>query len=105
MDGEGTLVGNKDTREFIMVSPDCPVDEGMVPEVRTEPKPIVVHQYEVLSQCPYEYTEAELSHEVHIVRRGQWQDPPRSQEPQGRYRQGRANSSSQAVAGFKVLLL
>ncbi len=63
-------MGSKGTREFIMVSPDCPADKGTVPEVRTEPKPIYVHQYEVLSQHPYEYTEAGLSHEVHIVRRG-----------------------------------
>jgi len=29
-----------------------------------------MHQYKVLSQHLYEYTEGELSHEVHIVRRG-----------------------------------
>ncbi|CAA9462908.1 MAG: hypothetical protein AVDCRST_MAG28-3611 [uncultured Rubrobacteraceae bacterium] len=29
-----------------------------------------MHQYEVLSQHPYEYSERELSYEVHIVRHG-----------------------------------
>ena len=66
----GTWVASKDTREFILVAPDCPVDKGTVPEGSIGHKPIVVHQYEVLSQHPYEYTESELSHEVHIVRRG-----------------------------------
>lgn len=63
-------MSSKDTREFILVSPDCPVDRGTVPEGSIEHKPIVVHQYEVLSQHPYEYSERELSYEVHIVRRG-----------------------------------
>jgi hypothetical protein len=33
-------------------------------------KTIAVHQYETLSEHPYEYTESELSREVHIARRG-----------------------------------
>ena len=61
---------SKDTREFILVAPDCPVDKGTVPQGKRADKPIVVHQYEVLSQHPYEYSERELSYEVHIVRRG-----------------------------------
>jgi hypothetical protein len=63
-------VVSSDARELIMVAPYCPVDRGTVPEGSTEHKPIVVHQYKVLSQHPYKYTERELSHEVHIVRRG-----------------------------------
>ncbi len=63
-------MSSKDTREFILVAPGCPVDKGTVPQGKRAGKPIVVHQYEVLSQHPYEYTERELSDEVHIVRRG-----------------------------------
>lgn len=63
-------MSSKDTREFILVAPDCPVDKGTVPQGKRAGKPIVVHQYEVLSQHPYKYTERELSDEVHIVRRG-----------------------------------
>lgn len=63
-------MSSKDTREFILVAPDCPVNKGTVPQGKRAGKPIVVHQYEVLSQHPYEYTERELSDEVHIVRRG-----------------------------------
>lgn len=63
-------MSSKDTREFILVAPDCPVDKGTVPQGKRAGKPIVVHQYEALSQHPYKYTERELSDEVHIVRRG-----------------------------------
>lgn len=63
-------MSSKDTREFILVAPDCSVDKGTVPQGKRAGKPIVVHQYEVLSQHPYKYTERELSDEVHIVRRG-----------------------------------
>lgn len=63
-------MSSKDTREFILVAPDCPVDKGTVPQGKRASKPIVVHQYEVLSQHPYEYTERGLSHEVHYKRRG-----------------------------------
>lgn len=65
----GTRV-SKDTREFILVALDCPVDKGTIPVTTRGRKTIAVHQYETLTQHPYEYTESELSHEVHIVRRG-----------------------------------
>ena len=58
------------TREFIMVAPDCPVDKGTIPRGKTKAKTVPVHQYEVLSEYPYEYTENELAHEVHVERRG-----------------------------------
>lgn len=61
---------SKDTREFILVAEDCPVERGTVPGSKRGSKTVPMYTYEVLSQHPYEYTEDELQHEVHVVHRG-----------------------------------
>lgn len=51
---------------FILVSPDCPVAEGVVPVSDKERKPIHVIQYELLAGHPYKYDYEELLFETHI---------------------------------------
>lgn len=66
----GSSMGSKETREFILVADDCPVEKGTVPDSKRGSKTVPMHTYEVLSEHPYEFTEDELHHEVHVVRRG-----------------------------------
>lgn len=61
---------SKNTREFILVAEDCPVERGTVPESKRGSRTVPMYTYEVLFQHPYEYTEDELQHEVHVVHRG-----------------------------------
>jgi hypothetical protein len=69
--GEGrSAMGSKETREFILVAEDCPVEKGTVPYSKRGSKTVPMHTFEVLSEHPYLYTEDELQHEVHVVRRG-----------------------------------
>lgn len=51
---------------FILVSPDCPVSEGIVPVSDKERKPVHVIQYELLAEYPYKYDFDELLFETHI---------------------------------------
>jgi hypothetical protein len=55
---------------FIQVSPDCPVEFGVVPDTKKESKPAHIIQYELLSENPYKYTHEELLFEVHVRHKG-----------------------------------
>ena len=73
-------MSRKVTREFILVAEDCPVEEGTVPKSKRGMKTVPIHTYEVLSEHPYEYTEDDLQHEVHVVRRGVQQFDPEKRD-------------------------
>lgn len=55
---------------FIQVAPDCPVDRGVVPTSRREPKPVHVLQFELLTRHPYRFTRDELLFEVRVAQKG-----------------------------------
>lgn len=55
---------------FILISPDCPVREGIEPTSRKESKPVHVIQYELLTAHPYKYDYDELLFETHIRHKG-----------------------------------
>lgn len=51
---------------FIQVAPDCPVAQARVPKGKT----VAAIQYELLSHCPYTYTQEEILFEVFVRREG-----------------------------------
>ncbi|MEF2967581.1 DUF6157 family protein [Paenibacillus sp. M1] len=51
---------------FILISPDCPVNEGVIPVTAKDSKPVHVIQYELLAEHPYQYDYPELLFETHI---------------------------------------
>ncbi len=51
---------------FILVSPDCPATNGIVPVSAKETKPVHLIQYELLTEYPYKYDYPELLFETHI---------------------------------------
>ncbi|WP_334073628.1 MULTISPECIES: DUF6157 family protein [Paenibacillus] len=55
---------------FILISSDCPVQEGIEPISRKESKPVHVIQYELLTANPYKYNYDELLFETHVRHKG-----------------------------------
>ena len=55
---------------FVLVAPDCPVEEGIVPASRSGTQTVAELQYQLLSQHPYRYTLEDLILEVHLQRLG-----------------------------------
>ncbi|MCB0054185.1 MAG: hypothetical protein KDE24_32085 [Caldilinea sp.] len=55
--------------ELIMIASDSESTHAIVPPAH-EPKTIYRIGYEVLTEHPYQFAEAEFQHEVHIERRG-----------------------------------
>ena len=52
---------------FVMVSPDCPVQAGVIPANKNDEKPSIPFlQYQLLTQNPYRFTIEDLIYEVHI---------------------------------------
>jgi len=55
--------------ELIEVAEDCPVDHAVEPPGGKPNKIRARVAYEILSECPYRYTEIEFFHELDVVRR------------------------------------
>ena len=55
---------------LITVAEKCPANRGMEPTTNRAEKTITMHQYEVLTEMPYQLTYKQLKDEVHRTRRG-----------------------------------
>lgn len=59
-----------DHNTFILIAPDCPAQQGVVPESKRVPRPFPVVQFEVLSNEPYRFSYAESLCEIHARQNG-----------------------------------
>ena len=55
---------------LITVADKCPANHGMEPTTNRAEKTITMHQYDVLTEMPYQLTYKQLKEEVHRTRRG-----------------------------------
>ena len=55
---------------LITIADKCPANHGMEPTTNRAEKTITMHQYDVLTEMPYQLTYKQLKEEVHRTRRG-----------------------------------
>ena len=55
---------------FILTAEDCPASTGVVPQAKTEKKPVAVIQYEMLAGHPYEYTQEDVLFQTFVRHKG-----------------------------------
>ena len=54
---------------FIEIAEDCPTDIGLIPPIRGNTKSIANHQFELLSNSPYQYTSDDVLYKVYAIRK------------------------------------
>jgi hypothetical protein len=62
------------TDTFILIAPDSPITESIMPVAKGDKKTIHLIQYELLAQRPYELTHEDLVYEVYVRQKGLSED-------------------------------
>lgn len=64
------------TNTFILMSEDCPIDEGEIPAARRTKKSKAMIEYEMLIGAPYTYDQDTLNYAVHVAHKTQSGEAP-----------------------------